>query len=262
MSYLQFKHQMEAELLKGFDKNTVNRITFILDRVARDYTVETACTALSTEVCTIPEELNLYLASCKLEGFSERTIVIKRYILTAMLAFVRKPIKDMTTNDIRAFLCAYQEQKQICDRTLEGYRSYISAFFTWLVDNDMATKNIVHPIKKIRYEKKQRQALTQYELEQLRNACITERERAFVEFLYSTGCRISEAVAVKLSDIDFDLGEVHLFGKGKKHRVSYLNPKSIIAIKAYLKTLKFVPVYLFCTSKPPYKGATKKTLET
>ena len=45
--------------------------------------------------------------------------------------------------------------------------------------------------------------MTQIELEYIRKACNTLRDKAIVEFLYSTGCRVSELCGVKKSDIDW-----------------------------------------------------------
>lgn len=52
-------------------------------------------------------------------------------------------------------------------------------------------------------------------MELVRYACDNYRDIALVEFLYSTGCRVSEVTELKISDIDFETKEVQLFGKGK-----------------------------------------------
>ncbi len=48
------------------------------------------------------------------------------------------------------------------------------------------------------------------------------RDTAVFEFLYSTGCRISEAIAVKWGEIDFSRGTVVVTGKGSKDRLVIL----------------------------------------
>ncbi len=48
------------------------------------------------------------------------------------------------------------------------------------------------------------------------------RDTAIFEFLYSTGCRISEAVAVRWGEIDFAKGTVIVTGKGSKDRLVIL----------------------------------------
>lgn len=81
-------------------------------------------------------------------------------------------------------------------------------------------------IKAIKYERAQRQPLSGMELERLRNACETVRDKAMIEMLYSTGCRVTELERLDIADVDFEQKEVHLFGKGDKHRTSYLNVKA------------------------------------
>lgn len=48
------------------------------------------------------------------------------------------------------------------------------------------------------------------------------RHRALFEVLLYTGCRISEALAIKRQDINWDTGEVEVLGKGGKYRMVLL----------------------------------------
>lgn len=61
-----------------------------------------------------------------------------------------------------------------------------------------------------------------------------ERDAALLEFLYSTGCRVSEACGVDLSRLDLERGRAVVHGKGGKHRVVFLNGASAEAIRSYL----------------------------
>jgi integrase/recombinase XerC len=45
------------------------------------------------------------------------------------------------------------------------------------------------------------------------------RDRAILEFFYSTGVRVSELVGINWADIDFQLGIVRVVGKGSKERI-------------------------------------------
>ena len=56
------------------------------------------------------------------------------------------------------------------------------------------------------------------------------RDIAVFEFLYSTGCRISEAVAVRWGEIDFGRGTVIVTGKGAKDRLVILGAKALAAL--------------------------------
>ena len=52
-------------------------------------------------------------------------------------------------------------------------------------------------------------------------------------FLLDTGCRISEALGVNLSDVDLDNMLVTLSGKGRKERIIPFNTATADAIRAY-----------------------------
>jgi len=60
------------------------------------------------------------------------------------------------------------------------------------------------------------------------------RDRAFVLTLADTGLRISEACALKRSDIDWLEGRAIIIGKGDKQAVIRFSNRSIDALKAYL----------------------------
>lgn len=65
------------------------------------------------------------------------------------------------------------------------------------------------------------------------------RDRALLEFLYSTGARISEAVGLDVDDISLQPAEhgpaiVRLFGKGSKERLVPLGSYGARALDAYL----------------------------
>lgn len=149
---------------------------------------------------------------------------------------VRKPVEDITTNDIRAYLYTYQQTHDVGNRTLDGRRIVIHTFLEWCRNERYISDNPANRISAIKYEVKPREPLTGVDMELLRDACRTYREKAIIETFYSTGCRVSELVNLNRTDIDFRTGEVMLFGKGNKHRVSYINARAEVALKKYLFT--------------------------
>lgn len=60
------------------------------------------------------------------------------------------------------------------------------------------------------------------------------RDYALVEFLYSTGARVSEAVSLDLNQINFEDNAVLLRGKGQKTRLVPLGTKAKAALERYL----------------------------
>ncbi len=53
------------------------------------------------------------------------------------------------------------------------------------------------------------------------------RDTALFEFLYSTGCRISEVTSVKWGEIDFNRGTLIVTGKGNKERLVVIGSKAL-----------------------------------
>jgi len=61
------------------------------------------------------------------------------------------------------------------------------------------------------------------------------RDRAILETLYATGMRVSEAVNLKLDNVNMEIGFLRCVGKGDKERIIPLGKKAIISIKRYLE---------------------------
>ena len=63
---------------------------------------------------------------------------------------------------------------------------------------------------------------------------VAVRDRAFLEFLYATGARVSEACGLDIDDIDMNQGLVRLFGKGSKERIVPVGRTALEAVRTYL----------------------------
>lgn len=60
------------------------------------------------------------------------------------------------------------------------------------------------------------------------------RDRAILETLYSTGCRVGELCGLRLCDFDQNRGRMVVRGKGRRERVVFIGPYAMRAIAAYL----------------------------
>ena len=95
--------------------------------------------------------------------------------------------------------------------------------------------------------------LTEVEIEHLREACHTTLENALFEFMYSTGCRIGEAVNLNRQSIDFSNQSVIVLGKGNKEREVYFNTRCDIWLKRYLDERTDDQEALFVTVRAPHR---------
>ena len=68
-------------------------------------------------------------------------------------------------------------------------------------------------------------------------------------------------IQVKKDDINWKDNTVHLFGKGQKHRTSFINAKAEVAIKDYLATRNDECEFLFVSERAPIHGIKKESIE-
>ncbi|MBP3521951.1 MAG: tyrosine-type recombinase/integrase [Clostridia bacterium] len=233
----------------------------VIDGVLANYDVKPAEKHLALLGRDELEKLiKTYIVVRRMEGISDTTLYGYMRTLRCFMLGVRKPVGELTANDVRLFLYEYQDARGISNRSLDSVRIVVCSFLRWAASEKYIPSNPVEMIRPIKYERKPRKAVTQLELEMLRRGCRDDRELALLETMYSTACRVSELIGIKLSDIDWDTRTVTLFGKGKKYRSSYLNAKSEIAIKAYLHRRKHDSIFLFCNDRGGEK-MTKSNVE-
>lgn len=248
------RDQLRNELLAAIGEKMGTRDLQIagkvIDSVLANYDVKPAEKHLALLGRDELEKLiKTYIVVRRMEGMSDTTLYGYMRTLRCFMLGVRKPVGELTANDVRLFLYEYQEARGISNRSLESVRIVICAFLRWAASEKYIPCNPTEMIRPIKYERKPRQAVSQLELEMLRRGCRDDRELALLETMYSTGCRVSELVGIKLSDVNWDTRTVTLFGKGKKYRSSYLNAKAEIAIKAYLHRRKHDSIFLFCNDR-------------
>jgi len=248
--YEHLRNTFLSSLTSCFDVDDANKIATILDKVVSDYDISektTALTVVDSEYLKLPK---LYLASKHLEGLSDLTIKFYANRLKIFFDFFKKSTVNISTNDIRMFLVQYQAQTKVSDRTLDKFRQILNSYFEWCKNEEYISKNPCKNIHDIKYETKPRRALTRLQLEQVRRACKTKRDLAIIDVLYSTGCRVTELVNMKFSDINKN--EVKIIGKGKKYNTVYLNINAQLSLNDYLMERKGDNPYIFVSLRAPH----------
>lgn len=258
--YEKFRNDFMLEIM-DLPEETVKFTIKALDRVALKYEFAQKECSLAIYGEELPDAAKMYLVVKKMAGLSDGTLANYKLMLELFFGRIRKPPERVEPNDIRMFLYAYQQERGISSRTLDKYREYIARFFSWANNEGYISKDPAKNIPAIKYEAKPRVALSQVELEYLRSACETPRETAIIEMLYSTGCRVSELAILKRSDIDWHEKSVHLYGKGRKHRTSFINAKAEVALIRYLDSRNDDSEFLFVSSRRPYRNLKKEGIE-
>lgn len=177
--------------------------------------------------------LDAYISALQVEGKSAKTIERYRYILTRTLETLGVPVRGVNVYHLRRYL-ADEKARGISDRTLEGYRQVFSAFFNWLQREGLIQQNPTANLGPIKYAKKIKTTYSAVDMERMKLACTSKRDKAIICFLAATGCRITEMTELNREDVDLNNLECTVFGKGSKERTVYLDAVAGMVLREYL----------------------------
>ncbi len=238
-----------------------NELKSALYMVLQEYELAERCTELMDVDKSYIHYLQLFLARKKTEGKSDNTLELYKMHLTNLLQNLNMPIDKITENDLFVYLAKYKKERGVSNAYLDNIRLVFSSFFGWLNAKGYISKNPTMGLEPIKVEKRIKKPLSDEELEKLRRTCEQERDLALLEFLYSTGVRVSELVALNRQDIDFYGKNVIVYGKGSKERETYLTATSCMHLKAYLDSRQDANEALFVSNKKPYERLTVAGVE-
>ena len=255
-----FKNELLMLLNDKVDENTLINISNEIDIILADYDINRS-QSKTINLDDIKTLIDTYFMTLKIRGLSKGTTSLYSLVLNSFFETVQKELEEITSKDIRGYLSKYQREHKVCNRTLSSRKTIICTFFKWLASEGYISNNPAENVHAIKYNRIHKQAMTQLDLEKIRLACKTKREKAIIEVLYSTACRVSELSALDISDVDFETKEVTLLGKGNQYRTSFLNAKAEVALKAYLDSRTDDNEALFVYQKEPYDRLAKSGIE-
>lgn len=249
--YESFKTEFVSHLTNiDLPDGVMEKILHAADLTAQRYTIARTETSIIAAENSFPEVAKLFLVARTVEERSKNTIDLYRYTLTKFFNAIRKPVGQISSNDIRLYLANYKSLRQVKNITIATIRNIIGNFFEWCTFSGYLSVNPVKFIMKVKTEKHPRSAMSSIELEHLRSVCCTLREKAMIDFLFSTGCRVSEMCNAKIANINWLDHSIYIeHGKGDVSRTVYLNAEAEVSLRAYLSSRKRQSVYIFTAER-------------
>jgi len=220
----------------------------VLSEILAQYDIKPAL--ISTGHPDLQQKIKLFLAGKRLEGLSPLTLDGYASELSIFASHVPKATDEITTADIRLYLGEYNRLKA---STLSRKLSVSKSFFGWLTSEEVILRDPTKRIKPPKKEQRVPKALTIEELEMIREACITPRERAMIEVFYATGGRLTEVQEMGIKNINYQSMSTLVVGKGNKERPVYFSFKAMYHLRKYLKTRSDIVDALFVTERQPYR---------
>ncbi len=151
-------------------------------------------------------------------------------------------VKDLTRVDLREFVASLSREG-LSPTSVRRMVSAVRGFYKFLLLDGHIKK---HPAEDLDAPQKAHylpRFLTERELELLLQQPDLEtetglRDRAVLELMYASGLRVSEATALKISDVDLDAGLLICFGKGSKQRKVPIGKSALEWLEKYLALRK------------------------
>jgi site-specific recombinase XerD len=197
--------------------------------------------------------LDVFIAAKRIEGCSEKSLKYYEATIRSMLNTVDKPVREISTDDLRGHLAEYRSERKVSNVTIDNMRRILSSFFGWLEDEDYIIKSPVRRIRRIKADKTIKETFTDEGLELLRDACSGVRDLAMIDILSSTGMRVGELVGLNREDISFHERECVVLGKGGNERVVYFDARTKIHLLNYLDSRADANPALFVTLAAPHE---------
>ncbi len=181
--------------------------------------------------------LSAHLRALRLEkGLADRTVESYGRDLAQLEGFLAErgtALEVASADDVREFLAEGNWRPSTRARKIAAIRSYYRLnILAGLISSD-PTRSLPGP----RLDSGLPRTLTVGEVERLlagpKPDPLGLRDRALLETLYGAGLRASEALGLRLQDIDLEVGFVRTIGKGDKERVVPLGRMATEALRVY-----------------------------
>lgn len=120
----------------------------------------------------------------------------------------------------------------------------LKTLLNWLKQNGLIRDDLASKLKSPRVEKRVPRILSEEEVRKLFESTArmaaprSLRDRALLEVIYSTGMRVTEAIGLRLQDIDLDNAMASTAGRGTRQRNSPLTVESVQALRNYIENAR------------------------
>jgi integrase/recombinase XerD len=192
----------------------------------------------------------MFLESLRLQQYSALTV---GWYARILFPFGRYLKEEAGTDDpsavsegcVRAFLLKAGEEgldgrAPVGARRLNHYRQCLSLFYRWMQGEGYVNHNPAERIRKVREPKPLIPALSEAQVCALveapdRSRFVGLRDRSFLLLLLDTGVRLSEALGLRVGDLNLEEKSVTVMGKGSKERRLALSSHLLSELTPYLR---------------------------
>jgi site-specific recombinase XerD len=168
----------------------------------------------------LQELLGRIESELRLRNYSYKTIKSYLLCLSDYFKYIKVIKKEPNIGLIKEYLLQKQSIGQ-APQTINLYLNAIKYFYREIAKTD----NVID-IKFSKRSKKLPVVLSRLEIEKIINSIVNKKHRMLIALSYGAGFRVSEAINLKIKDMNLDELTIHIKqAKGKKDRMTILSEK-------------------------------------
>ena len=183
-----------------------------------------------------------FVKDLRVGGRSEHTITSYEFAIRDFLQFtLGLDVLQVTHRDVREWL-HWLDTQRLESSSISARKYALASFFQFLQKDAGLASSPMRFIANRKVTRKLPRLLSVEEVERLIEATDTPRDRALIEVMYGTGCRIAEIIGMRVEHISGCT--VRVIGKGDKERIVVLGSRAIESLQAYLEGRKDGPLFV------------------
>lgn len=202
----------------------------------------------------VQDAFELFIRKCRVKNLSASTIKAYEDKLKRFIEYVEPTtqIKEITSDVVDSYILELRDDEGLSSVTIATLLRHLRAFIYYCQECGYVEK---YKIQIPKAEKKIKATYTTEELERLlekpdTNSFSEFKTWAFENYLIATGNRLSTALSVKIGDIDFENGVIHMSKtKNRRQQIIPLSSSLAVVLKDYLEVRGGSDDdYLFCNN--------------
>ncbi len=149
--------------------------------------------------------------------------------------------KRVDLDTLTGYVSSLRGKKSYRDTTTARKVAALKSFFNFLVQEETIDEDPTEFLNGPRVGRNLPKFLSEEEVDRLLDQAAKEespegrRDRAMLELLYATGLRVSELVSLNVQDVNIQDGYIRCIGKGSKERITYMYPRAVGVLGAYME---------------------------
>ena len=232
------KELFKSEILMKMKRHLDASMISILDVVLSDALYKVNIVDMETLPATqdMTNEYILQLYELKKGGkLSEETMRVYMFSLREFLRCVNKSFLQVTQEDVEQYL-REKKRRGNNNKSLNNKRRKLNTFFDWMRKNELIQKNPVENIEPFTESLAPIDHLDPEEMEKLKSACRSKRDRALLEWLRCTAMRKGEISSVNINQINWAERKAIIYGqKGHAYRTVCLDSVAVHYLLEYIE---------------------------